>query len=162
MESDIAVADWFSDAIVDGIQRLYALQLEGAPSHETVPLTASTWTDVLWTAGVWEFERDADRIATGFRLLARTGSRWPAPSQLRDCMPARAQQFRLEPPAIVPSNRARAVSDALLGRLKRGRDPLQWARKILANPSEYPAYSVECATQALAGGEQREPGDDDE
>lgn len=79
---------WFHNRVVDGLQMLVALALQGTPPAETVALTAQVWVATLWRARPWLDERDAQRIAAAFADLAARIDRWPAPRQLLDALPA--------------------------------------------------------------------------
>lgn len=79
---------WFHNKIVDGIQLLQSLHLDGRPASEVVTLTATGWIDVLWRCPIaWDEERDIGRLAVAFFSLARQVDRWPAPKHLLDHLP---------------------------------------------------------------------------
>jgi hypothetical protein len=83
------VEDWFHNAVVSGVQRLYALNLPDRPAAEVVQLTAVTWVDVLWALLPWAEHLDAWRLPVAFTGLAASADRWPAPTRLRAHLPAR-------------------------------------------------------------------------
>lgn len=91
-----AAETWFHNAVIDGVQRLYALNLADRPAAEVLPLAAVTWVEVLWSWMLWNEALDAKRLAVGFRNLAASVERWPAPRQLRAHLPAR----RTDAPAL--------------------------------------------------------------
>ncbi|MGA0610523.1 hypothetical protein [Caldimonas sp. KR1-144] len=94
MVADAAPAEipaWFNDAIVNGIQRLYVLGLAGTPAAETVVLTGNVWVELLWNARRWDEPSTPTRLAEAFRRLSFAADRWPAPAQLLEYVPDRAQ-----------------------------------------------------------------------
>ncbi|MFG6462290.1 hypothetical protein ACG04Q_11980 [Roseateles sp. DXS20W] len=112
---------WFHNAVVDGVQRLYALNLMDRPSAETVPLVAVTWVEVLWSWLPWTEQLDAWRLPVAFRHLAASAERWPAPKQLRAHLPARRQTQPALPPAAPsgPTEEQRARLAEVTERLRK-------------------------------------------
>jgi len=101
------VQDWFHNAVLEGVQRLYALNLPDRPAAEVLQLTAATWIEVLWALLPWDESCDAWRLPVAFRDLAASVDRWPAPKSLRAHLPARraagpalAHQGSPAPPAV--------------------------------------------------------------
>ena len=83
-----AIPSWFHNRIVEGIQLLHSLHLDGRPAAEVVTITATGWIDVLWRAPrAWVEGRDTERLACAFFSLSRQVDRWPAPRQLLDHLP---------------------------------------------------------------------------
>ena len=41
------------NAIIDGVQRLYVLRLDGAPADDTLPLTTQVWLDAIAWRRQW-------------------------------------------------------------------------------------------------------------
>jgi len=120
---------WFREAVGDGLQRLVALALPGAPPAETVRLTAAGWVDALWSAPIaWDEALDRARIEAAFLALMRRADRWPAPCSLLDALPSRPARRSLPRPA--PSKAAREaglrhlreVSERLFGRRAKAGD----------------------------------------
>lgn len=108
MADEQQIPDWFSDAILDGIERLYVLSLARTPSADTIELTHAQWVEVLWDAPVqWDEEVDRPRLQAAFKRLARQVDTWPAPSQLWELMPGRPQRPALPGPELTPEQRAR-------------------------------------------------------
>lgn len=85
------VPAWFNDAIVDGLQRMHVLGLDGTPSAETVVLTANVWIELLWKARAWDEASTPARIAEAFSRLQLVVDRWPSPSRLLECVPERPE-----------------------------------------------------------------------
>lgn len=114
-----AVPDWFNDAIVDGLQGLYSLCLQGAPAAEVMEATTGVWITVLWDASntAWDEVLDPPRIAAAFHKLALTSERWPAIPMLRRAMPPRPEPLALPepdskgPPGHVKARLLRSIQD---------------------------------------------------
>jgi hypothetical protein len=70
------VEDWFHNAVLSGVQRLYALNLPDRPAAEVVQLTAVTWVDVLWALLPWaEHLGDCRWRSPAWRLRQTAGRR---------------------------------------------------------------------------------------
>jgi hypothetical protein len=100
---------WFRGIVVDGLQRLFALRLEGAPAADALALTGSVWIDTLWDRQGWRIGdgyRDDERLRTAFRALAANADRWPTPAALVRHLP-RPAELPPDLPAISPEQAAR-------------------------------------------------------
>lgn len=106
---------WLNNVVLDGLQRLVALQLPGAPAAEVVPLTATVWIETLHAARAWREETDAKRLQTAFVALAAEVDRWPAPRAVLEHLPRAAEPLCLPGPKHEPS----ADVVARLARLSR-------------------------------------------
>lgn len=102
----VSAPKWFRVAISEGLTRLIALSLPGAPSHETVALTKEAWIESLYHGRHWQAE-DAQRIALGFRSLMRRIDRWPAPRVLLEHLPAKRELRKLPEPPMSQEAKAR-------------------------------------------------------
>jgi len=69
------------------LQKMFCLSLDRTPAAEMLPGTAQTWLEAITDGKAWDEGRDADRIAAGFRTLARIARRWPAPAEFLDVVP---------------------------------------------------------------------------
>ncbi|MCE8004245.1 hypothetical protein [Billgrantia ethanolica] len=99
-------AQWFRDEIFNGLARLLVLRLPSAPWEEEAEYTQQTWIEVLWAAPIgWDQERDTQRIRAAFNRLAAGADRWPAPRQMLELLPERAQQRRLPKPPMSQAKR---------------------------------------------------------
>jgi len=97
------VPDWFHDLVIEGVQMLYALSLQGCPSAETLTLTAQVWIDTMWRSGtVWQEAADAARLHDAFVRIAGTTDRWPAPKQVLNCVSGRQERTKLNAPGLTP------------------------------------------------------------
>lgn len=94
----MSAPDWFTDRIYTGLQRLYSLSLRDRPAADVLPATADTWVSVLWPGLRWDEARDLPRLTEAFRVLAGKVDRWPAPRELRDCLPPIPDVQALPPP----------------------------------------------------------------
>lgn len=81
------IPDWFNDAIVQGIQELYALSLPRTPAFKVVPATAIIWMKALTVRNEWDEKRDLPRLQAAFSILALDVAEWPGPKQLMACLP---------------------------------------------------------------------------
>lgn len=73
--------------MLNGLQKMFCLSLDRTPAAEMLPGTAQTWLEAITDGKAWDEGRDADRIAAGFRTLARIARRWPAPAEFLDVVP---------------------------------------------------------------------------
>ena len=106
-------ADWFHNAVVEGVQRLQVLSLQGTPAAETVVLTVEVWIETLWRASWgWQQERDVPRLQEAFRSIAAKAERWPAPRAVLDNLPAAPQVKQLPAPQVDPVKLAQYRADA--------------------------------------------------
>lgn len=115
-------AAWFHNAVIDGVQLLYSLALNGGPAAEVLPLTTTGWIQTLWRArGTWVQHLDTPRLQAGFVSLAGACDRWPAPRHLLDHLPARPElpAITYAPPPVTADKRQqmaelrRRVTDTL-------------------------------------------------
>lgn len=109
----MAAEGWIADVVVSGLQRLYALRLDGAPAADVLAGTATVWIEIVAArAARWPAEPGRARLEAAFRALAGTARRWPAPAELWDHLPPVQQ-----PPAL-PAPRDRAAARAQLARIR--------------------------------------------
>ena len=110
------------NAVIDGIQRLYALRLEGAPPADSLQATATVWLDTLGYKRSWG-EDDAVRVARAFAGLCAACRRWPAPAQFFDHLPPPPPPPALPAP-VLTAEEHRANTDWL----ERLTQKLRWGR----------------------------------
>jgi len=104
---------WFHNAVVDGVQRLHVLSLQGTPAAETVTLTAQVWIDTLWhTPRSWDEARDLPRLQEAFRTIAGRADRWPAPRAVLDHLPRPPDLPQLPAPRADPARVAQYRASA--------------------------------------------------
>ena len=84
--------DWAYNQMIDGLQKLLVLRLQGAPPADTVQAVAEVWCEAL-TPHTWAFvqEMDAARLPTAFRQLIQQAERWVQPAQLIKLIPPRPE-----------------------------------------------------------------------
>ena len=91
-----------NNALVSGIQHMFAMRLPGHP-----PLDAADGTYQAWIAAfdslpiAWDDERDVPRIRQAFGALWATVDRWPTPKMLIACIPPVPPPPQLEAPKKV-------------------------------------------------------------
>lgn len=117
------IPDWMTDAVADGVQRLYALHLDGSPPAETIAGCTTAWIEAFAFAPIaWDEKLDRSRITFAFMAAASTLDRWPSPSAVRSLMPGRAMPPALpEPVGHGPSPEVKQRIKSLLGRLGAAR-----------------------------------------
>lgn len=100
---------WFQRTVADGIAVLTVLELPGQPyTDDDERRVREVWCQVLWRRSVdWREELDASRLQEAFMRLAGTVTRWPAPAQLIEYMPARPQPRALSAPQMSRQQRER-------------------------------------------------------
>lgn len=89
--------DWLGDLIVERVQRLFALGLNGHPPVELLAVTVDVWRECFETQNVtWDRALDQARITAAFSELQNTSEKWPVPKQLFEILrPRKAQEFLL-------------------------------------------------------------------
>ncbi|XXQ69008.1 hypothetical protein ACKLNO_03885 [Neisseriaceae bacterium B1] len=85
--------DWAYNQMIDGLQKLLVLRLQGAPPADTISALAAVWEEAL-TPHTWAFERDLDeqRLPSAFRQLIAQAERWQQPAQLIKLIPPRPER----------------------------------------------------------------------
>lgn len=107
---------WFDNAVVSGLQGLYALGLQGAPGPDVLPQTAQVWQLAIWRSRGW-VRGDEDRIAVAFVHLCANVERWPTPKALLEALPDRPSVPALTHERQPPTPEQRAKLRSLLGEL---------------------------------------------
>lgn len=105
-----AAPDWFHNRVVEGLQFLLALGLEGTPAAEVIRLTATAWVHALWEAApvAWQEAPDSGRLYRAFNDLAVKSHRWPSPKAVLEHMRPRPEAAALPPPRAQLSAEMRA------------------------------------------------------
>lgn len=110
-----AAPGWLVAEVAEGIQRLLVLRLDGCPPADAVEAVALAWADALMVrGGAWREDLDSARLREAFRRLAAHSTRWPAPAEIWQHLPARPAPPRLQAPVTPPSDEERAKIRALL------------------------------------------------
>jgi hypothetical protein len=121
---------WLKREIVEGLQALLALRLDGAPAADMVVLTANIWEKAfeqrLGRNAVEEI--DAPRIQEGFRFLFPRLRKWPAPADVLESMPPRPPRKALPEPEPTKAQhkesvkRVKTMVDELLSGWKKPKE----------------------------------------
>lgn len=84
--------DWAYNQMIDGLQKLLVLRLQGAPPADTITALAMVWeealTPITWA---WTNEQDGERLPSAFSHLIQTSARWVSPAQLIEQIPKRPE-----------------------------------------------------------------------
>lgn len=85
--------EWAYNQMIEGLQKMLVLRLQGAPPADSAAALAAVWEEAL-TPHTWAFVQpvDADRLPEAFRRLIRQADRWQQPAQLIRLIPPRPEQ----------------------------------------------------------------------
>lgn len=119
--------EWLKNAVIEGLQTLIVLRLEGAPASDTVTAVAEIWITIFASkAAGWNETTDAPRIRAAFLRAAGSLKTWPAPKIVIEFLPPRPTVKTLgaiKMSGKIPDN-IRAEFDAAFSRplslIKRG------------------------------------------
>lgn len=104
MSNPHAAADvpaWFHNAVVSGLQFLWALGLPGTPASELATLTAQAWVDAMYSGpSAWCQELDEQRLVSAFKAAAGQAERWPTPRAVLSALPPRPHRLALPGPSL--------------------------------------------------------------
>lgn len=102
------------NAVIDGLEMLYALRLSFAPNEAQIDACVDAWLVAL--SPYCQAEADAGRILQAFSRLAGEISQWPAPKALIERLPARPEPKPLPKPKISAAERRQnlAMLDELM------------------------------------------------
>ena len=82
--------DWAYNQMIEGLQKLLVLRLQGSPPADTISALAAVWeealTPITWA---WQPETDGERLPIAFRQLIRQAEKWTQPAQLIKQIPPR-------------------------------------------------------------------------
>ena len=129
--------EWLLDEVLNGLQKLFCLSLDRTPAAEMLPGTAQAWLEAIADGKAWERGRDADRIAAGFRTLARIARRWPAPAEFLEVVPPAADlpAIGYESKPVTPEQMELARLRAELAKTKMELDIVKKAAAYFAKES---------------------------
>ena len=75
--------DWAYNQMIEGLQKLLVLRLQGSPPADTISALAAVWeealTPITWA---WQPETDGARLPAAFRRLISQAEKWAQPAQL--------------------------------------------------------------------------------
>lgn len=77
---------WLQDAILDGLQGLLVLALEGQPAREVISGTHDAWCEAVALNRDLRLQRDLPRLRLAFATLRATVRRWPSPREFTDIL----------------------------------------------------------------------------
>lgn len=102
------------NAVIDGLEMIYALRLSFAPNEAQIDACIDAWLVAL--SPYCQAEADAGRILQAFSRLAGEISQWPAPKALIERLPARPEPKPLPKPKISAAERRQnlAMLDGLM------------------------------------------------
>ncbi|MDO4434714.1 MAG: hypothetical protein Q4B82_09080, partial [Alysiella sp.] len=90
MNAPKKMPDWAYNQMIDGLQKLLVLRLQGAPPADTITALAAVWEEALTPiTRHWQSETDHNRLPEAFRCVMQQSSRWISPAQLIEQIPAR-------------------------------------------------------------------------
>lgn len=93
------------NAIIEGLQKLVALRLRGAPSEAGIVAVAAVWEEALCHAVRWE-SADLPRVRHAFARCYAELNDWPSPRMFLERLPPRPEPPALPQPPINPAKRA--------------------------------------------------------
>lgn len=101
--------DWAYNQMIEGLQKLLVLRLQGSPPADAISGVAAVWEEALTpTTWAWQPETDGERLPQAFRLLIRQADKWAQPAQLIKQIPPRREM----PVAGLLQNKRQAPSEA--------------------------------------------------
>lgn len=90
MTAPKTMPDWAYNQMLEGLQKLLILRLQGAPPADTITALAAVWEEALTPiTRHWQSETDHNRLPEAFRRVIQQSSKWVAPAQLIEQIPAR-------------------------------------------------------------------------
>lgn len=121
MTSVRKMPDWAYNQMIDGLQKLLVLRLQGAPPADTINALAAVWEEAL-TPHTWYWrDEDKQRLPIAFSRTIQQAERWVQPAQVIKQIPPRPEPIiagLLEEQKPMPTpeerKRVRAILDNLL------------------------------------------------
>jgi biotin operon repressor len=90
---------WLENILIDGLQMLKSMGLEGAPGHDASTHTLDGWLLACMSWGItWDQGQDEWRLRAAFQSMFGAITKWPQPITLNHFMPGRTPQPSLTPP----------------------------------------------------------------
>ncbi|MDO4434573.1 MAG: hypothetical protein Q4B82_08355 [Alysiella sp.] len=90
MNAPKKMPDWAYNQMLEGLQKLLILRLQGAPPADTITALATVWEEALTPlTRHWQQDLDSNRLPEAFRRVIQQSSKWVAPAQLIEQIPAR-------------------------------------------------------------------------
>ena len=119
----VEIPAWLMDLVKARMERLVILGLEGRPLGRAMGEVVRIWAQVIAARlPRASAEIDAPRLHVAFDALEACCTRWPAPAQLWEHLPARPPVPQLPPPPMSEEQRqrVRAMLADVAQRLKGG------------------------------------------
>lgn len=121
--------DWAYNQMIEGLQKLLVLRLQGSPPADTIGALAMVWeealTPITWA---WQPETDGARLPAAFRRLISQAEKWAQPAQLIKQIPPRQMppvsallENKRTPPSAAERKAAKAQVAQMLNRLTRNK-----------------------------------------
>lgn len=116
---------WAWNILMDGLSKLLALRLPGAPPEDAIEGTALAWAEAIYYGRMLDEAKDAPRLRAGFTRLLCDVERWPAPRAFLDRVPWTETAIERHPPV---SDEERAAGLAGIGMLRETMALAEWLR----------------------------------
>ncbi len=117
--------------MIDGLQKLLVLRLQGAPPTDTISALAAVWEEAL-TPHTWSFDEQLDhnRLPTAFKRVIQHAEKWVQPAQVIREIPPRSESavsglIEQKQPALSEAERERnrQYIQQLLNTIARAKRP---------------------------------------
>jgi hypothetical protein len=121
--------DWAYNQMIEGLQKLLVLRLQGSPPADAISAVAAVWEEALTpTTWAWQLETDSERLPAAFRRLIRQADRWAQPAQLIHLIPPRRElpvagllENKRNPPSAAERQAAQERVRQMLNRLTQSK-----------------------------------------
>lgn len=123
--------DWAYNQMIEGLQKLLVLRLQGAPPADTISALAAVWEEAL-TPHTWAFNEQLDhnRLPTAFKRVIQHTEKWVQPAQVIREIPPRSESavsglIEQKQPALSEAERERnrQYIQQLLNTIARAKRP---------------------------------------
>lgn len=116
MTTPKTMPDWAYNQMIDGLQKLLVLRLQGAPPADTITALAAVWEEALTPiTRHWTVDWDSDRLPEAFLRVMQQSDKWITPAQLIEQIPRR----QVAPPAGLIEAKAPPLTPEQIARNKQ-------------------------------------------
>lgn len=131
MNTPRKMPDWAYNQMIDGLQKLLVLRLQGAPPTDTISALAAVWEEAL-TPHTWSFDEQLDhnRLPKAFKRVIQHAEKWVQPAQVIREIPPRSESavsglIEQKQPALSEAERERnrQYIQQLLNTIARAKRP---------------------------------------
>ena len=131
MNTPRKMPDWAYNQMIDGLQKLLVLRLQGAPPTDTISALAAVWEEAL-TPHTWSFDEQLDhnRLPKAFKRVIQHAEKWVQPAQVIREIPPRSESavsglIEQKQPALSEAERERnrQYIQQLLNMIARAKHP---------------------------------------